>query len=315
MNEIGNVIVSTEEGKAKYDEALKELLANKQFLARIMKGFVSEFVNAPLEDIEKIYIEAESVSVSKIPVERNLTNIEGVSNEDATLNEGRIYYDIIFRACYPHKSGAYIGMYINVEAQNAYYKGYPVEVRGMYYAARRFSSQLKSINNETDYRCLQKVYSIWVCMGDVPDREANTVTLYRTEKNDIIGTVKRERENYDFINVIILRINDKAKCDDEVLGMLQVLCSNLINKNEKLKLLKQYGICLDECLKEGVSHMCNLSELIETRGEARGEALGKTEKAREMAAEMLKDGIPYETVARYAKVSVDTLKEWTKTSV
>lgn len=35
-------------------------------------------------------------------------------------------------------------MYIIVEAQNAYYKGYPIEMRGVYYAARRLSSQLKA---------------------------------------------------------------------------------------------------------------------------------------------------------------------------
>lgn len=308
MNEIGNIVSSTEEGKAKYDKTLKELLANKQFLARIMKRFVSEFSAFPLEDIENKYIEAGSVSVSGTGVERNMTNIDGISNEDVSLNEGTIYYDIIFRACYPGRDGSYIGLYINVEAQNAYHKGYPVEMRGLYYAARRLSSQLKSINNKTNYGCLQKVYSIWVCMGDVPGKEANTATLYGMKKHDIIGNVKRMPEDYDLINVIILRINDKMRSDDEVLGMLQALCSNLLKKDEKLKLLKKYGIRIENDLEEGVRRMCNLSELVEARGEARGETRGKAE----MAMKMLKDGIPCETVAKYAGVSVKTLKEWEK---
>lgn len=74
MNEICNSITSVEEGKAKYDETLKELLANKQFLAKIMKRFVSEFKDYPIEDIESKYIEAGSVSVSRTGVERNRTN-------------------------------------------------------------------------------------------------------------------------------------------------------------------------------------------------------------------------------------------------
>lgn len=122
--------------KAKYDETLKELLANKQFLARIMKRFVSEFSDYSVEDIENKYIESESVSVLTIGVERNRTNIEGIANDDATLNEGRIFYDIIFKAYYPG-------------------------------------------------------------------------------------------------NVIILRVNDHIKPDDEVLGLLQTLCSNLLKKEEK----------------------------------------------------------------------------------
>ena len=91
MNEIGNTIISTEEWKAKYDAVLKELLANKQFLARIMKRFVPEFAEYPLADIENKYIEPGSVTVSKVGVEKNLTNIEGLANEDSSLNEGRIF--------------------------------------------------------------------------------------------------------------------------------------------------------------------------------------------------------------------------------
>lgn len=77
-------------------------------------------------------------------------------------------------------------MYIIAEAQNAYYKGYPIEMRGVYYAARRLSSQLKSISHETNDGCPQKVYSIWICMGDVPGHEAGTASLYRMEKRAAI---------------------------------------------------------------------------------------------------------------------------------
>lgn len=71
MNEIGNTLFSVEEGKAKYDETMKIFLSNKQFLSRIMKRFVPEFAEFSLDDIEHHYIEAESVTVSKVGVERN----------------------------------------------------------------------------------------------------------------------------------------------------------------------------------------------------------------------------------------------------
>ena len=306
MNEIKNIILSAEDGKAKYDETAKELLANRQFLSKVLKRFVPEFSMCPLADIENKYIEPDSVSVSKTGVERNITNIDGVSNEDSTLNEGRIYYDIIFKVVFPNAEGICIGMYINIEAQNAYYKGYPFEMRGVYYAARRLSSQLKGIDNTTNYSCLQKVYSIWICMGDVPHYEADTATLYRMEKHDIIGTVERVPDDYDLMNVIILRINDKTRSKDEVLGLLQVLFSNLLTKREKLDLLKKYGIRIDYHVKEKVNTMCNLSDLVWSRGEAQG----MTQKAQEIVLKMLHNEMSYETISKCTDVPVETIKNW-----
>ena len=163
MNDISSTILTNEEGKAKYDTALKNLLSNKQFLSRILKRFTHEFKDASLSDIENKYIENNDIAVSGKMVGRNLTNIEGINIEDKTLNEGNVFYDIMFKASYPDYTGKYIGLYINIEIQNSYRRGYPIEKRGMYYAARRFGSQLKSITKETDYASLEKVYSVWIC--------------------------------------------------------------------------------------------------------------------------------------------------------
>lgn len=312
MNEVGNVINNTDEGKAKYDAALKELLSNKQFLARIMKRFIKEFANYPLEDIENKYIEVGDNSVSGVGIERNTTNIEGVCNEDTSLNEVRIVYDIIFKAYYPDDKGKYIGMYINVEAQNAYYQGYPVEMRGTYYAARKLSSQLRSLNDGTNYGALQKVYSIWICMGNVPNFEANTATLYRAEKCDVIGTVNRSEREYDLINVVILRINDKIESEDDILRLLQVLCSNVIEKNKKLKILQDYGIRIDDEVEEGVSNMCNLSDLVEMRaiekGMERGIEKGIEEGKEETAINLLKEGINVDVILKATGISKERLQ-------
>ena len=324
MNDITNVIMSIEEGKEKYDNALKELLANRQFLSRILKRFVPEFKNCRLNDIEEIYIEPQKIFVSDISVERNLTNlerhaVEGLSNEDNTQNEANIKYDIIFKAFYPDLKGKLIGMYINIEAQNNYYPGYPIEVRGMFYAARRFGSQLKSITGATDYGRLEKVYSVWICMGNVPDKEAGTATLYRTVKDDIIGTVDRERTEFDFINVIVIRLNDRMKAEDAVLGMLQALCSRRMTKENKMEALKEYGIRLTE-VEEEVNNMCNLSDwvfdtAIESgmkKGMEKGIEKGMEQGIQQVSLELLRDGMPYERVAKYAGVPVEKLKLWEK---
>lgn len=58
--------------------------------------------------------------------------------------------------------------------------------------------------------------------------------------------------------------------------------------------------------------MCNLSELVEARGVARGVAFGEAKVKTELAIELLRDGMSYEKVSEYTKVSVETLKEWVK---
>ncbi|MDO4266424.1 MAG: hypothetical protein Q4C63_08215, partial [Eubacteriales bacterium] len=169
-------------------------------------------------------------------------------------------------------------------------------------------------------------------------------TLYRFEKDDIIGTVERDKKDYDLINVVVVRINDRVPAEDGTLAMLQSLCSNELKKEEKLRKLEGYGLRVKGPIEGGVERMCNLSELVEKRGEERGlklgeerglregillgeerglkageerglklgEERGKLEKAKTMAISMLRDGMPREQVAKYASVSVETLKQWEK---
>ena len=74
MDVMEAVILSTPDKKAKYDAVLKQLIANKQILARIMKRFVPEFENCSLKDIEEKYILSGEISVSKVGVQKNTTN-------------------------------------------------------------------------------------------------------------------------------------------------------------------------------------------------------------------------------------------------
>ena len=178
MDHIEGTILATPHGQEKYDTVCKELLSNRQIMSRVLKRFAKEYKNCSTDEIEKLYIEPETVFISKEAVERNQTNrnIEGVNTEDRTINEGTIYYDVMFDAIYPQSEKQMMGMIINVEAQNDFYPGYEIETRGIYYAARKLSSELRTINRHTNYSELKKVYSIWICMGEnVPEKEANTV--------------------------------------------------------------------------------------------------------------------------------------------
>lgn len=270
MNSLGASVLSTEEGKAKYDQTMLNVLSDKQVLAWILKRFVSEYENLPLEEIETKYIEPETILVSKAGVSRDSSGIKGLSEKDSTQTEGTVYYDIVFQVYYPGNEEEKIGLYINLEAQADYYPGYPLEMRGIYYGARRLTSQLKQINRETNYGCLQKVYSIWLCVGNVPAYESDTVTLYDISKNNIIGSVKRNKDFYDLINVVIIRLNDEAAPEDNTMKMLQTLFSNQLSTQEKLYALEELGMRMNDSLEKGVGGSMNLSDYVELKGIEQG---------------------------------------------
>lgn len=270
MSNLKHAVMNMKEGKAKYDQTMKELLSDRQVLAWILKRFVPEYKDCALEDIEKKYIQSETIMVSKIGVEQGSETTQGIRNEDTVQGEAAIFYDVLFHVWYPGMNGKQIGMYLNLEAQSDYYPGYPIEPRGIYYAARRLTAQLKKIDKDTNYGSLQKVYSIWLCMGNVPVYEENTVSLYSLNKNDIIGTAKRNKEIYDLISVIIMRYNDKTELKDNTLQMLQTLSSDKLSKEEKLERLKNLGMRVDDRIEEGVGKMCNMGDYIEAKAIKKG---------------------------------------------
>ncbi len=119
------------------------------------------------------------------------------------------------------------------------------------------------------------MYSIWLCMGNVPVYEENTVSLYSLNKNDIIGKVKRNEEIYDLISVIIMRYNDKTELKDNTLQMLQTLSSDRLLKEEKLEKLRNLGMRVDDRIEEGVGKMCNMGDYIEAKAIKKGMLMGK----------------------------------------
>ena len=119
---------------AKLDVSCKRLLSEKSILTWIMKSCLEEYRNCDVKDIAEKYIEGQP-EVGVVPVapdESNAARIRGLSNEDASLTERTVTYDIRFLASAP-VSGELIQMIVNVEAQNRFDPGYPLIKRGIYY--------------------------------------------------------------------------------------------------------------------------------------------------------------------------------------
>lgn len=259
----------------KLDAQAKKIIANRKFLARILKEYVPEFRDVPYEDICNKYIEPR-IYVGEAAVERDLTNpsidkadeaesdtIDGIMNEDTSVTEGKVTYDVLFKVKCPGKSGKFIEFYINVEAQADYNPGYPLEIRALYYASRRFASQLRHITKKTNYGSLEKVYSIWLVMGDtVPKKSAGTVSYYHMTKEDLVGDFEQEADIYDKISTIMIRFDEDSDIEDPYLKSLQTIFKKETTKQEKIDAFEEQGIEIDDQLESGVSDMCNYGSYV-----------------------------------------------------
>ena len=108
--------------KAQYDASAKRLLGQKIILAHILIRVVEEFKSMDADTVASL-IEGEPY-ISQISVEPGLTNkdmvdartgerIVGLNTENSEIDEGKIYFDIIF---YVRMRDGLAKMIINLEA-------------------------------------------------------------------------------------------------------------------------------------------------------------------------------------------------------
>jgi len=177
-------------------------MANKNLLAWVLKGSIEEFKDFSIEDIRDKYIEGEP-EISTRPV-MDGEKIQGLSNEDSSLTEGLIKFDIFFFVRVP-QTGELIKMFVNLEIQDKYFPGYPLVTRGVYYGSRLISSQRGSEFIHSNYGEIKKVYSVWICTTP-PKGWENTITRYRMTEENVIGKVKQNAAHYDLLTVVMIHL-------------------------------------------------------------------------------------------------------------
>ena len=261
--------------KTKYDAICKSLLAKKYTLARIMQSCMSEYKNCSIEDIAEKYIEGEP-EIGKIKVlSDNDALIDGMSNEDTSIDEGTVVYDIRFKALAP-KNDEHINLIINVEAQADFNPGYPLIMRGIYYCSRMLSAQYNREFNKSHYEKLKKVVSIWVCTEPTQKRVC-TINKYNLTENNIIGSIKENPAHYDLISVIMVCLGNPNNEDyNGILKYLDVLLSKNYTRQAKQQILEdEFGYNFDIETEKEVNEMCNLAQAIEDKAIAKGIDIGK----------------------------------------
>jgi len=248
-----------------YDAAAKKLLSSKKILAWILKYCVEEFKDCSIADIRERYIIGipETASVPVLPDETNgaamvnADRISGERTEDTSVTEGKVTFDIRFRAITPHND--LVQLIINIEAQRSRHTSYPLLKRAMYYVSRLISSQYGVDFDKAQYGKIKKVYSIWLCM-DAPD-DRGGITRYRMQEEPEYGNILNEKEDYDLQQVVMVYVaHARADMENRLLNLLGELFLSEDSANmKKAALIDHYDIDLNDDEERLVSTMCNLS--------------------------------------------------------
>lgn len=290
--------------KIRLDAICKKLLSHKNILSWILKTCVEEYTNCDLKDIEEHYIEGTpQISISPIHQDEIIRTDEfviGNRNEDNSLTEGTVTYDIKFDAVKPNttrKKGSrlpteHIHMIINVESQTDFYPGYPLPKRGIYYGSRMISGQYGTVFTKSHYEKLRKVYSIWICLNP-PKYRRNSINTYSFHEEHLIGNVVERKENYDLMTVTMICLDrEDAKNCEGLIKLLSVLFSTDMNSNEKKKILEtEFDIELTQKMQEEADDMCDFSNYVEQKGIQKGEMLLSSLMSQLFADNRMEDAI------------------------
>ncbi len=286
QNILSKHIDTFDQNKVSLDSSCKKLLSNKSILAWILKYCAEEYSACSIKEIEETYIEGNpEISKAALHMDEGIENaeyfsemIEGLRNENSSMLEGTVTYDVIFNAAKPPKPYGSLGMIVNIEAQTKFYAGYPLTKRGIYYGGRMISSQYGNVFAESHYEKLRKVYSIWICLNP-PKYRRNSINQYSFCEKRLIGNVKEKKENYDLITVIMICLGDEESPDcSSLIRLLSVLFSQKKNAEEKKEILeKEFDIPMTEELREEMRKMCDYSDYVEELGIRKGRKEGRKE--------------------------------------
>lgn len=265
-------IVAAEVVGSSYDNACKRLFQNREIIAPVLKEVVPEYKNSTVEEIIR-YIDADSIQ--DIPVDDVPARVSQMQTEMSSVSDKLIRYDTHFKAVNPILSSENlcIHLHIDLEVQNNYRPTaptYPIIKRGIYYAAREISYQLGTLTEQTNYGDIQKLYSIWICNERIPVKLQNTVTMYSIKKSDVIGSVDEPEEDYDLMNVIIIRRGEET--DAPIFDYL----SGVFNC-DKVKIAEYVDIANNERVLKGVDDMTGLGQTIMNKAWKEGMQQGMQE--------------------------------------
>ncbi len=317
MDAVMRDTVSAAGQKARYDEQVKKLLGHKTVLAYILIHTVDEFKGMRPGDAAEL-IEGEPM-IGVVPVEPGRTNAEitddkepeyadartedkrwekpgkppgrrivGFNTEQGEIQEGRVYFDIVF---YARTRDGLAQIIVNLEAQQRERPSeYHVLNRALFYVCRLVSSQKERDFTGVDFDAMKRVYSIWICMG----RKENSMEYVHLTKEALLGSTGWAGLT-ELLNVVLIGLSEEIPQHDEkyeLHRLLGTILSQEMPERERLEILDaEYEFSEDESVRKDVKAMCNLSEGIWEKGLEKGLAQGMEKGLEKGLAQGLEKGL------------------------
>ena len=268
-------ILSADELGTRYDQAAKQIWRNREILAPLLKYVIKELNDETVESIMAL-IDADTIR-DDMPVSDLAPTVIDRGTEQNSTTEMPITYDLRFILKNPKLSvGKMLVMiHVDLEFQNKYRpvlkdgRSYSLITRGIYYAAREISSQLGRITEHTNYADLEKVVSIWIVNDDIPCDIRNTATRYYFTKDDFIGETDEPKEEYDLMEVVIVRRGEDDGITEPIFDYLKSVFDADLERIDKYTPASTNP----EIVKE-VSSMPGMSKVIYQNGVNDGVAQG-----------------------------------------
>ncbi len=250
------------------DSQSKSLLQYAEVLAVILRDTITEYQGYSWKEIAE-FIEVDSItSTMEVSPGRTNTKIRSDATEYNNLNEKTSLFDLAFRARNPQISteDIQINLHLDVEPQKTYDVGYPIEKRGVYYLARRLSSQLSLVLRGTDYNLLTKCYSIWICRDDIPEEDQYSISVYEmvNTRNTASNTVSKE--NYDLMTLVVIKLGNtvyNGDKEDEGYELLRFLNTIMYpHKDDFMSTVSEYIDFSDnDILREEVIRVSSIEQI------------------------------------------------------
>ena len=270
---LSKTIRNTSYASKMYDNVIKELFADKQVLANILKYTLDEFMDMSIPDI---IAEMDNPVISTVEVDPGCTNtsdpgkIEKTSEEDNVIGEGKIVYDIRFSVYHGDDK---IKILMNLEAQNLSKPGnlgYDLDNRIIYYLCRMISAQKEVEFKHSEYNKIKAVRSIWICL-DGNDNEDSINRIELTTKNIFGKEIKLNNLNKMQAVIITLRARQNIETSKHrLIAMLEELISKDEPEVKQKILAEKYDLVMSDNNGNGVKDLCNFSEALIEEGLERG---------------------------------------------
>lgn len=262
---------STKQLRGFFDQASKNVVADRQILARIVSVCVWEARRFSVGQIQELL--PGDIYVSGPPVFRDDDAAEdpgAVRQDNGTSTEGVVRFDIMFRLELPGDKEPIL-LVINVEIQNTDATAYPLESRGVDYACRLVGRQ------GPDYANIRKVYSIWIVTNSKDTDKENTVETFAIANRVSDEVFEAAPKAAQLFEVCFLYLGEHGAAGaSQLLRMLDILFSTSFDVQEKKDMLeREFDVRMSKEVTYDMGVMVDMELAIESRARQEGEVTGK----------------------------------------